>query len=108
MVDDVKKPDIKLVTPEELDEEEAEFKRLRRDLPGVQGASAVGIVAIGVAKTPGRNEFFRTHPDFHPVVPIVDIEEGMERKYFAVTDDMVAALASIGITVSNHTLYLTV
>ena len=109
MADDAKKqPDIKLVTPEELDEEEAEFARLRHDLPGVKGAGAVGIVAIGVAKIPGRNEFFRTHPDFRPVIPIVDLEIGMERKFFAVTDDMVAALASIGITVTNHTLYLTV
>jgi hypothetical protein len=32
----------------------------------------------------------------------------MERQFFAVTDDMVEALASIGITVSLHTLYLTV
>jgi hypothetical protein len=109
MADDAKKqPDIKLVTPEELDEEEAEFTRLRRDLPGVKGASAVGIVAIGVGKIPGRNEFFRTHPDFCPVFPIVDVEAGMERKFFAVDDAMVAALASIGIEVSDHTLYLTV
>jgi hypothetical protein len=103
------KPDhLKIVTSEELDEEEAEFRALRRDLPGVKGAGAVGIVAIGVAKIPGRNEFFRTHPDFRPVIPVVDIEIGMERKFFAVTDDMVAALAGIGINVTLHTLYLTV
>lgn len=95
-------------TPEELDAEEQEFRRLRRDLPGVKGASAVGIVSIGVAKIPGRNEFFRTHPDFRPIVPIVDLEVGMERQFFAVTDEMVQALAGIGITVSLHTLYLTV
>jgi hypothetical protein len=95
-------------TPEELDEEEQEFRRLRRDLPGVKGASAVGIVSIGVAKIPGKNEFFRTHPDFRPVVSIVDLEVGMEQQFFAVTDEMVEALASIGITVSLHTLYLTV
>ncbi len=105
------KPDhLKIVspTPEELDEEEQEFRRLRRDLPGVKGASAVGIVAIGVAKTPGKNEFFRTHADFSPVVPIVDLEVGMERQFFAVTDEMVEALVGIGISVTNHTLYLTV
>jgi hypothetical protein len=95
-------------TPEELDEEEQEFRRLRRDLPGVKGASAVGIVAIGVAKIPGKNEFFRTHKEFRPVIPIVDLEVGMERHYFACTDEMVEALAGIGITVSLHTLYLTV
>src|SRR5262245_37591993 len=104
------KPKLELVPPteEQLDEEEAEFRRLRRDLPGVKGASAVGIVAIGVAKTPGKNEFFRTHPEFRPVVPIVDLEVGMERQFFAVTDEMVEALASIGISVTDHTLYLTV
>jgi hypothetical protein len=106
--DETKKPEFKVVTSEELDEEEAEFARLRRDLPGVKGAGAIGIVAIGVGKVPGRNEFFRTHPEFRPVIPIVDLEVGMERKYFAVTDDMVSALAGIGITITDHTLYLTV
>src|SRR6266436_8491341 len=91
-----------------LDEEEEEFRSLRRDIPGVKGASAVGIVAIGVAKTPGKNEFFRTHPDFRPIVPIVDLEIGMEKHFFAVTDEMVEALAGIGITVTDHALYLTV
>jgi hypothetical protein len=93
--------------PEQLDEEEAEFRSIRRDLPGVKGASAVGIVTIGVGRTPGKNEFFRTHPDFRPVVPMVDVEVGMEKQFFAVTDAMVTALAGIGITVSDHTLYLT-
>jgi hypothetical protein len=102
------KPELKVVEAEQLDEEEAEFRRLRRDLPGVKGVSAVGIVSIGVAKIPGKNEFFRTHPEFRPVVPIVDLEVGMERQFFAVTDEMVEALASIGISVTNHTLYLTV
>ena len=32
----------------------------------------------------------------------------MEKQYFAVTTDMVEALTGIGITVSDHTLYLTV
>ena len=104
------KPKLELVPPteEQLDKEEQEFRRLRRDVPGVKGASAVGIVAIGVAKIPGKNEFFRTHLDFHPVIPIVDLEVGMERQFFAVTDEMVEALASIGISVTDHTLYLTV
>jgi hypothetical protein len=96
MPDETTKPKLEIVPPteEQLDEEEQEFRRLRRDLPGVKGASAVGIVAIGVAKTPGKNEFFRTHPDFHPVVPIVDHEVGMERQFFAVAPEMVEALAS--------------
>jgi hypothetical protein len=96
------------VTQEELDEDEAEFRRLRRDVPGVKGSSAIGIVTIGVSKSPGKNEFFRTSPAFRPVVELVDHEVGMEKHYFAVTDPMVEALAGIGITTSLHTLYLTV
>jgi len=92
----------------ELDEDELEFNRMRRDLPGVKGASAVGIVTIGVSKIPGKNEFFRTHTKFRPVFPLVSTEVGMEQQHFAVSDDMVQALAGIGIAVADHTLYLTV
>jgi hypothetical protein len=95
-------------TPEELDADEAEFRAIRRDLPGVKGAGAAGIVTISVNKKPFRNEFFRTHPDFRPLVPIVDHEVGMEKHHFAVTHDMIEPLASIGITVSDHILYLIV
>jgi hypothetical protein len=102
------KPKLEVVTEEELDADEAEFRKLRRDLPGVKGASAIGIVSINVAKTPGKNEFFRTHPDFRPRVPLVNTEVGMERQFFVVDDSMVVALAGIGITVSDHDLYLTV
>lgn len=90
-----------IVSEETLDEDEAEFRKLRRDLPGVKGASAIGIVAINVAKSPGKNEFFRTHKDFRPRVPLVDIEVGMEKQFFAVDDAMVVALAGIGITVTE-------
>jgi len=93
---------------EGLDEDEIEFQKLRRDLPGVKGASAAGIVSITVSKKPEANEFFRTHPDFMPIIPIVNIEVGMERQFFAVTDNMVVALAGIGITVSDHRLYMVV
>jgi hypothetical protein len=97
-------------TEEELDAEEHEFRALRRDLPGVKGASSTGIVAISVGKTPTKNEFFRAHREFRPIVPIVpivDLEVGMEKHFFAVTTDMVENLNSIGITVSDHALYLT-
>jgi hypothetical protein len=93
---------------EQLDEEEKEFRALRRDLPGVKGASAAGIVAISVGKTPSKNEFFRTHKEFRPIIPIVDVEVGMERQFFAVTNEMVEPLNAIGITVTDHVLYLTV
>ena len=107
MADETSKPKLAVVA-EELDEDEIEFKKLRRDLPGVKGASAIGIVTINVNKKPEDNEFFRTHPDFMPIIPIVNIEVGMERQFFAVTDDMVVALAGIGITVSDHRLYMIV
>jgi hypothetical protein len=111
MADETSKPKLEVVSNEEmeqLDEEEQEFRALRRDLPGVKGAAAAGIVTIGVAKTPGKNEFFRTHPQFCPVVPIIDYELGMEKAYFAVSPGMIEPLASIGITVADHILYLTV
>ena len=38
---------------------------------------------------------------------LVDHEVGLEKQFFAVTPDMVEALAGIGITVSDYTLYLT-
>jgi hypothetical protein len=97
-------------TEAELDADEEEFRKLRRDLPGVKGASAAGIVTISVGKMPtsAKNEFFRTHPDFRPIMPIVDFVVGLEKQFFVVTPDMVEPLNSIGITVSEHTLYLTV
>src|ERR1700738_8054 len=100
---------IKLVSPEHearLDDEEQEFRAIRRDLPGVKGANAAGIVAISVGKTPTKNEFFRSHRDFRPIVPMVDCEIGMERQFFAVTTDLVEPLASIGIPAADHALYL--
>jgi hypothetical protein len=102
---------LKLVTPEEaeqLDEEEAEFWAIRRDLPGVKGGSAAGIVAISVGKAPSKNEFFRSHADFRPIVPMVDHEVGMEKQFFAVSAEMVEALNSIGIAVTDYVLYLTI
>jgi hypothetical protein len=39
---------------------------------------------------------------------LVDVEVGMEKQFFAVDDAMVVPLAGIGITVTDHDLYLTV
>src|SRR6516162_10239753 len=102
----VKQPDQSVL--EQLDAEEAEFRAIRRDLPGVKGASAAGIVTISVGKIPTKNEFFRTYREFRPIVAIVDLEVGMEKQFFAVTNDMVANLGAIGISVANHMLYLTI
>jgi hypothetical protein len=102
------KPDhLKVV--EELDEEEREFRELRRDLPGVKGAADIGLITISVGRQPTpKNEFYRTYTDFRPVVPLVDIEVGMDRHYIAVAPGMVEPLASIGIAVTDHVLYLIV
>jgi hypothetical protein len=111
MSGDESTPKLKVVEDEiveQLDADEEEFKNMRHDLPGIKGASAVGIVTIAVAKNPGKNEFFRTHPDFRPVVAIVDHEVDLEKQYVAVTKNMLEPLAGIGITASLHTLYLTV
>jgi hypothetical protein len=106
---DETKAKLEVVPSDELDEEEEEFRRLRRDVPGVKGAGDVGIITISVGKQISpKNEFFRTHKDFRPVVPIVNIEVGMDRHYIAVSPDMVEPLASMGITVTDHTLYLTI
>jgi hypothetical protein len=111
MSGDESTPKLKVVEDkiaEQLDADEEEFKSMRHDLPGIQGASAIGIVTVAVAKNPGKNEFFRTHPDFHPVIPLVDHETNMDKQYVAVARNMLEPLASIGITASLHRLYLTI
>jgi hypothetical protein len=105
MADEVKKPKLEVVTEEEIDADEAEFRKLRRDLPGVRGSSAVGIVSIGVGKIPGVNEFFRTHREFRPTVCLVNVEVGMEKQFFAVDDNMVVASTASG-SPSRSTLYI--
>jgi len=95
------------VTSEILDEDEAEFAKLRRDLPGVKGASAVGIVTILVTNKPPKNEFLRTHPTFCPEVQLVTNEEGMDKHFYAIATEMEVPLRSIGINFALHKLYLT-
>ncbi len=103
------KPEVVHPTPEELDEEEKEFRALRRDLPGVAGAAEVGMLTVSVGRQPTpKNEFYRTCADFRPVVPLVNVEAGMDRHYIAVMPGMIEALAGIGIAATNHVLYLTV
>src|SRR5262249_23544636 len=93
----------------QLDEDEREFQALRKDIPGVKGGSAIGIVSIAVSKLPApKNEFFRTSSEFKMTTAIVDLEVGMERQFFAVTPDMEVALQGIGINTTDHRLYLTV
>ena len=110
--DAAKKPDLKLVPEEleeELDEEEREYRALRRDVPGVKGAAAAGMLTIGVGKQPApKNVFYRTHKTFRPVVPLVNVEVGMDKHFIAVMPLMIEPLACMGITVTDHVLYLTI
>jgi hypothetical protein len=111
MTDETAKPKLEIVPPteEQLDEEEKEFRALRRDLPGVKGAADVGLLTIGVGKQPSpKNEFYRTHKDFRPVVPLVDVQVGMDNHFVAVAPGMIEPLSSIGITATDHVLYLIV
>ena len=56
---DETEPNLKVVSSQELDEEEKEFRALRRDLPGVKGAAEVGMLTIGVGRQPTpKNEFY--------------------------------------------------
>jgi hypothetical protein len=93
-------------TPEDLDADEEEYRRLRRDLPNVTGAAAAGIVAISVVKAPPKNEFFRTMKGFRPIVDLVTDQVRLDQKYYAVDPSMTAVLTSIGIAWAPHTLYL--
>jgi len=109
MSDDAKKPDLKIISDEELDEEEREYRALRRDLPGAKGAADIGMLTISVGRQPTpKNVFYRTHKTFRPVVPLVNVEVGMDRHFIAVMPNMIEPLASIGITVTDHILYLTI
>src|SRR5215471_18351983 len=109
MSDEAKKPDHLKLVEEELDEEEREFRALRRDIPGVKGAADIGMLTISVGRQPTpKNTFYRTHPTFRPIVPIVPVEVGMDKHFIAVMPHMVEPLASMGITVADHTLYLIV
>ena len=102
-----KKPDLKVVTEEELDEEEKEFRALRRDLPGVKGAGEAGLLTISVGKKPSpQNTFYRTHPTYKPIFAMVSVEVGMDKHFIAVMPHMIEPLVGMGITVIDHTLYL--
>jgi len=75
----------------------------------VKGAAEIGMLTISVGRQPvPKNVFFRTHPTFRPVVALVNIEVGMDRHYIAVLPHMIEPLANIGITVTDHTLFLIV
>jgi hypothetical protein len=109
MSDEPTNPKLKIVPPtaEELDEEEKEFRALRRDAGGVRGAADAGILTIRVGKQPTpKNEFFRTHGTFRPILAMVTVVAGLDQHYIAVMPHMIEHLSGIGILTHDHTLYL--
>jgi hypothetical protein len=109
MAEEAKKPDLKIVPEEELDEEEKEFRALRRDVPGVKGAGEAGMLTISTGRQPApKNTYYRTHPTFRPVMALVIVEAGMDKHFIAVMPNMIEPLAGMGITTADHTLYLTI
>ena len=75
----------------------------------MKGASAAGIVAISVGKTPAKNEFFRTHRDI-PADRADCRSSRWEWKSNSLPSRLTwsRALNGIGITVTDHVLYLTI
>jgi hypothetical protein len=105
MTDEENKPKLEIVP--DLDEEEAEFRALCRNLPGVKGSTEAGLLAISVGRQPApKNEFYRTHRDYRPTFAMVNVQVGMENHFIAVLPQMIEPLKGIGITVTDHTLYL--
>jgi hypothetical protein len=94
------------VSSADLDADEAEFARLRRDLPNVAGAASLGISGIAVVKAPPKNEFFRAWKHFRPIVDLVTDQVRLDQKFYAVDPGMREVLQSIGIAYAPHTLYL--
>src|SRR5262249_51259939 len=56
----------------------------------------------------GESVLCRTLRDFIPTIPSVNIGVGRGGHFFAVPEKMVVALGGIGITVSDHRLYMIV
>jgi hypothetical protein len=91
----------------DLDEDERALRALRLDLPGSNVAVPNGIIALTVSKRfPGR-EFFRAHPDYHPTMHVIDHAAGLDLEYHVVSPSMVPELASIGVDVLPHRIYVT-
>src|SRR5690349_16271214 len=65
-----------------LDEAEKELRTLRIDLPG-GAATGAGLTAVTVAKTPGREEFFRTHEGYIIAMHLVTSSQGIDTSFLA-------------------------
>jgi hypothetical protein len=65
-----------------------------------------GIIALSVSKRFPRREFFRTHPDYRPTMHVIDHTAGLDVEYHVVSPSMVPELASIGVDVLPHRIYV--
>jgi hypothetical protein len=92
---------------EQLDEEELELRNMRIDLPG-GGPTGAGLTAISVAKTPGKESFFRTHPEHMLDTQLVTSARGLDVSFLAVAPVMVNAMIAIAYPPHPHRLYLTI
>jgi hypothetical protein len=90
----------------DLDEDERALRALRLDLPGGNVAPPNGIIALSVSNRFPRREFFRTHPDYHPTMHVIDHAAGLDVEYHIVSPSMVPELASIGVDVLPHRIYI--
>jgi hypothetical protein len=79
-------------TPEQLDEDEAELRALRIDLPGAGGTAPTGIISIGVTDKLPKSEFIRARGDTI-VVNMLPQQTGMEKEFYAVRPEMIPELA---------------
>jgi hypothetical protein len=92
---------------ETLDEEEIELRNMRIDLRG-GGPTGAGLTAISVAKTPGKESFFRTHPEHVLDTQLVTSARGLDISFLAVAPVMVNAMIAIAYPPQPHRLYLTI
>jgi hypothetical protein len=94
-------------TPDQLDEDEAELRALRIDLPGAGGTAPTGIISIGVTDKLPKSEFIRARGDTI-VVNMLPLQTGMEKEFYVVRPEMIPELASIRIDVVAYRLFLIV
>ena len=91
-----------------LDREEADYRALCVDDDDGAGSTGAGLIAIGVAKVPSKEEFFRTHPTMKFPINMVESRQGIDTAYLAVIKEMVEPMIGIGFRPSLFRLYLTI
>lgn len=92
---------------EDLDQEESDYRNLCLDDEG-GGSTGAGLIAIGVAKTPSKEEFFRTHATMKFPLNMVESRQGIDTAFLAVVKGMVEPMIGIGYRPSLYRLYLTI